>query len=80
MYRTRAIVIGGSAGSIPVVRTILSALPSDYSLPIIICLHRMKNVPEGVKQVLDTSSQLPVREPEDKDPAPFILPLPIIIC
>lgn len=61
-----AIVIGGSAGSIPVVRQLLLSLNTSFPLPIIICLHRMKNVPEGICEVLSSSTTLPVIEPNDK--------------
>lgn len=64
----KLIVIGGSAGSIPVVNKILSSLPRDFKTPIVICLHRMKNVPEGMKEVLETNYHGTLIEPNDKEP------------
>jgi len=65
MYK--AIVIGGSAGSFPVVTQILQALPPNYPLPIILCLHRLKHVRSGFLEVLSAKSAIPVIEPYDKD-------------
>ncbi|MGZ3865542.1 MAG: chemotaxis protein CheB [Bacteroidia bacterium] len=64
----KAIVIGGSAGSIPVIRNILSGLKRDINFPVIICVHRLKNIPEGICQVFASSSIHPVIEPNDKEP------------
>jgi two-component system, chemotaxis family, protein-glutamate methylesterase/glutaminase len=64
----KIIVIGGSAGSFNVVRKILSSVPSDYPLPIILCLHRLKDVRNGFCESLNLVSTIPVIEPLDKDP------------
>lgn len=64
----KAIVIGGSAGSIPVISKILSEIPIGFKTPIIICLHRMKNFPEGMKEVISTNFKGTLIEPNDKDP------------
>ena len=61
-----AIVIGGSAGSFPVIRTILEALPSDFNPPIFLSLHRLKNVRHGFKEALSIKSDVKVIEPTDK--------------
>ena len=63
----KAIVIGGSAGSIPVLNKILGGLPSNFPFPIIVCLHRMKNVSEGMAEVFEKDSANKVTEPNDKD-------------
>ena len=62
----RAIVIGGSAGSFPVVTKILSQLRPGFRVPIILCLHRLKHVREGFSEALGYKSVLPVIEPSDK--------------
>ncbi|MGZ4090017.1 MAG: chemotaxis protein CheB [Bacteroidia bacterium] len=62
----KVIVIGGSAGSIPVLNKILCALPKSFYIPVIICVHRMKNVSEGIQQVFSHNCQLDIIEPEDK--------------
>lgn len=64
----KAIVIGGSAGSFQGVTRILSTLPDDFPLPIIMCLHRLKHVRNGFVEALGIKSIKPVNEPYDKEP------------
>ena len=63
----KAIVIGGSAGSFQGVVKILSCLPPDFELPIILCLHRLKHVRNGFVEALSIKSTKPVIEPHDKE-------------
>lgn len=63
----KAIVIGGSAGSFQVISKILSNLPKDFELPIIMCLHRLKHVRHGFVEALNIKSNISLYEPEDKD-------------
>ena len=63
----KAIVIGGSAGSFQGITQILSSLSADFSLPIILCLHRLKHVRNGFVEALSIKSIKPVVEPFDKE-------------
>ncbi|MFP4089685.1 MAG: chemotaxis protein CheB [Cyclobacteriaceae bacterium] len=63
----KAVVIGGSAGSFQGVTKILSQLPDDFDLPIIMCLHRLKHVRNGFVEALSIKSIKPVTEPADKE-------------
>lgn len=63
----KAIVIGGSAGSFQVISKILSNLPKDFELPIIMCLHRLKHVRHGFVEALNIKSSNSLNEPEDKE-------------
>jgi len=63
----KAIVIGGSAGSFQGITQILSSLPADFNLPIIMCLHRLKHVRNGFVEALSIKSIKPVVEPFDKE-------------
>lgn len=63
----KAVVIGGSAGSFQGIVKILSALPSDFQLPVIMALHRLKHVRNGFVEALSLKSAMPVIEPEDKE-------------
>ncbi|MEQ9438351.1 MAG: chemotaxis protein CheB [Cyclobacteriaceae bacterium] len=63
----KAILIGGSAGSFQGVTKILSSLPKEFSLPIILCLHRLKHVRNGFEEALSIKSTKPVTEPIDKE-------------
>lgn len=63
----KAIVIGGSAGSFQGVVKILSHLPKNFPLPIILCLHRLKHVRHGFVEALSIKSIVQVTEPYDKE-------------
>jgi two-component system, chemotaxis family, protein-glutamate methylesterase/glutaminase len=63
----KAVVIGGSAGSFQGITKILSMLPPDFPLPIIMCLHRLKHVRNGFVEALSIKSVKPVTEPYDKE-------------
>ncbi|MDI9340801.1 MAG: chemotaxis protein CheB [Sediminibacterium sp.] len=66
MERFKVIVIGGSAGSFQVVTRILAALPANFNIPVVLCLHRLKHIRSGFEEVLNKKSTLKVIEPEDK--------------
>jgi two-component system chemotaxis response regulator CheB len=61
------IIIGGSAGSFQSVTAILAALPSNFPLPVFLCLHRLKHVRAGFVEALSIRSNLKVIEPFDKE-------------
>lgn len=63
----KCIVIGGSAGSFQVVSKLLAGIRADFNLPIVLCLHRLKNCATGFDEALNLRSVLPVREPADKE-------------
>lgn len=63
----KAIVIGGSAGSFQGIVKILSQLPVDFPLPIIMALHRLKHVRHGFVEALSIKSNLRIVEPDDKE-------------
>lgn len=62
----KAIIIGGSAGSIPIVRKLLLELGHSICPPIIICLHRKKNVPDRMCEIFGSCTNKTVIEPDDK--------------
>ncbi len=63
----KVIVIGGSAGSFSVLANLLSKIPKDFNLPIIICCHRLKHVRSGFIEALEIKSVKKVTEPDDKE-------------
>lgn len=65
--RYKAVVIGGSAGSFQGIVKILSEIPSEFPLPIIMCLHRLKHVRNGFTEALSLKSIKQVVEPYDKE-------------
>lgn len=64
--KTEVVVIGGSSGSIPVIKGIIEALPADFAIPIVVIIHRLKNVESTLKAILSDTRE--IREPEDKEP------------
>jgi two-component system chemotaxis response regulator CheB len=64
----RAIIIGGSAGSFQPITKLLSRLPSTYSIPLVLALHRLKHVRHGFVEALSVRSKLEIKEPFDKEP------------
>jgi two-component system, chemotaxis family, protein-glutamate methylesterase/glutaminase len=64
----KIVIIGGSAGSYNVVKMILSSLPVDFPLPVVLCLHRLKDFRNGFVESLNIDAKIPVKEPLDKDP------------
>ena len=64
----KAVVIGGSAGSFPVIVKILSGIPNVLNYPLILCLHRLKHVRNGFVEALNSKSKITVMEPLDKQP------------
>jgi two-component system chemotaxis response regulator CheB len=61
----KGIVIGGSAGSFQPITKILSKLPSDFPLPIFLCLHRLKHVRNGFVEALSIKSTKKIVEPHN---------------
>lgn len=61
-------VIGGSAGSLDIVLSIVSQLPAGTKATIVVVVHR-KNAPESpMAGLLAARTSLPVKEVEDKEP------------
>lgn len=58
------IIIGGSAGSLGIVMDLLDQLPYQINIPIIIVVHRLKNVQSEMASLF--SSKQVIIEPEDK--------------
>jgi two-component system, chemotaxis family, protein-glutamate methylesterase/glutaminase len=62
------IVVGGSAGALEVLGTILPALPAAFAVPLAIVVHIPAGKQSLLPAVLGQKCALPVREPEDKEP------------
>ena len=63
-----AVVIGGSAGALEPLETILSALPPRFIPSIAVVLHVPPTTSNLLPDVLRPACALPVMEPEDKEP------------
>jgi two-component system chemotaxis response regulator CheB len=63
-----AIVIGGSAGVIEVLRTILVSLPPSLVVPVGVVVHLPERSPSLLHESLQPASCLPMSQVEDKEP------------
>jgi two-component system chemotaxis response regulator CheB len=66
MYKM--LVIGLSAGGMPLAKQLLTHLPKDYSLPIAIVAHLPQDYQSSFDKVLDSVTNLPVSIARDKEP------------
>jgi two-component system, chemotaxis family, protein-glutamate methylesterase/glutaminase len=62
-----AIIIGGSAGSFKIISQVITSLPVDFPIPVIVCVHRLRNVKTGIIAALSNNSSIKITEPSDKD-------------
>jgi two-component system chemotaxis response regulator CheB len=61
------IVIGGSAGSFQIILSILKGLDKSMQTPIILILHRLKNVDSSLEKHLQLNSHYKIKQAEEKD-------------
>jgi two-component system chemotaxis response regulator CheB len=64
----KAVVIGGSAGSLQALFVILQDLPVSYDLPIFITVHVPPERKSVLAEVLQSKCRIMVREAQDKEP------------
>lgn len=64
---SRLIVIGGSSGSLDALMVILPALKKDFSIPVVVVLHRSSSADNGLTELLAGKTRLQVKEADEKD-------------
>ncbi|RZL50427.1 MAG: chemotaxis protein CheB [Pedobacter sp.] len=67
MKNCKALVIGGSAGSLDVLFKILPAIDLSLTFPIIIVVHRKQGTDSLLSDLLSSKTQLKVKEVEEKE-------------
>jgi two-component system, chemotaxis family, protein-glutamate methylesterase/glutaminase len=67
----RLLVMGASTGGPAAVRHILSALPADFPLPVLLVLHITEHFDTAMVEWLGAQSRLPVRNAVDGEPLPM---------
>jgi two-component system chemotaxis response regulator CheB len=77
MKECKALVIGGSAGSLDVLLKVLPDLQVDLNFPIIIVVHRKQGTDFLLSDLLSSKTNLKVKEVEEKE---TILPRTIYIA
>jgi two-component system, chemotaxis family, protein-glutamate methylesterase/glutaminase len=63
-----AIVIGGSAGVLDVLRAVLAGLPESLSIPVMSVVHLPPRPSASLHQSLRTATVLPMSQADDKEP------------
>lgn len=77
MKQDKLLLIGGSAGSLQVILSVLSALGRGYPMPVVVILHRNNNFESSLEDLLSSRTQLPIKEIEEKEP---IAPGRVYLC
>src|SRR5215208_4364315 len=62
------VVIGTSTGGLKALQNLLSSLPPDFPLPVVIVQHRGKISDDGLCEFLGDFCNMPISEPDDKEP------------
>lgn len=62
------VVVGTSLGGISALKVLLSGLPGEFPLPVVVVQHRGRTAEEDLVRLLGAQSALPVSEPDDKQP------------
>jgi two-component system chemotaxis response regulator CheB len=62
------VIIGGSAGSLDVLLSVVAQLRPDLPVPVLVVVHRKQDNDNLMESLLSNKSTLPVKEAEDKEP------------
>jgi two-component system chemotaxis response regulator CheB len=62
------VVVGASSGGLKALQVLLSELSKRFQLPMVIVQHRGKDSDSGLCEYLARDCELPIREPDDKEP------------
>ena len=68
MKPDKLLVIGGSAGSLQVILSLLAAIGEGFPMPVLILLHRNGGFESSLEDIFSSRTSLPIREVEEKDP------------
>lgn len=63
----KLVVIGGSAGSLTVILSLLSAIGKDFPMPVLIVLHRNNIFESSLEELLSSRTGLEIKEVEEKE-------------
>jgi len=64
----KVLLIGGSAGSLQVIFSLLPIIKPDFTFAVVIVLHRRNSADSALPELLSTKTLAPTLEAEDKDP------------
>jgi two-component system chemotaxis response regulator CheB len=63
----RLLAIGGSAGSLQVVLSLLTAITDGFPMPVLVVLHRNGVFESSLEDLFATRTKMPIREVEEKE-------------
>lgn len=66
LRRTKAIVLGASAGAINALNQVLPGVPADARIPVVVVVHLPANRPSLLPELFTSRCAARVAEPEDK--------------
>ena len=64
----KLIIIGGSSGSLDALLVLLPALKKNFSIPILLVIHRSNTIDNGLVAVLSARISLKIKEADEKEP------------
>lgn len=65
--RAKVVLIGCSAGGFTLVYDIISKLPKNFPLPVIVVIHRSRKHKSTIEEILNSKSKIMVKVAGDKD-------------
>lgn len=63
----RAVVIGVSTGGVTALKQLLSALPADFPVPVLVVTHITPTADDGLAQLLNSLSSIRVKEADEEE-------------
>ncbi|MGN6567071.1 MAG: chemotaxis protein CheB [Flavipsychrobacter sp.] len=67
LRKYKLIIIGGSAGSLEVILNTIPNIKKEFSIPVVLVLHRMNSYDSTLVELLSTKTLLKVKEADDKE-------------
>lgn len=77
MKQDKLLVIGGSAGSLQVILSVLTAMGKGYSMPVLVVLHRNNVFESSLEELIAARTRLTIKEVEEKE---AIVPGIVYLC
>jgi two-component system chemotaxis response regulator CheB len=67
MKQDRLLTIGGSAGSLQVTLSLLSAIGDSFPMPVLVVLHRNSVFESGLEDLFSSRTRMVIKEVEEKE-------------
>lgn len=77
MPQDKILVIGGSAGSLQVILSVLTAMGQGFSMPVLVVLHRNNAFESSLDELISNRTQVEIREVEEKE---SVIPGKVYLC